>query len=289
MPSNTFSLFSLLPTELRQQIWHHSMPTTTTLHIQEIADFEVTAISSPPGQALASKEAREAYVAANFTAYGISTTEDWAESYINEETTLQLVITPPPKPTKDLHITWSALYETLFDALKAVKHLHIVCSEPERLARLWRAGEAGLVLPGESCVEGMMWDKYSVQADRDVRSSLRPDIKVSTSTSTLKESTQEVTTYELVEERTVEGYGAERTFGTTSVFRRVGEEDSQEMREWEEMVKEGGSGKGDELSEKVIAEFIKETGWKPRSSTPSSVYSPGYEMFYDGELWLTMS
>jgi hypothetical protein len=61
------------------------------------------------------------------------------------------------------------------------------------------------------------------------------------------------------------------------------------VRAWEEMVKEGGSGKGDELSEKVIAEFIKETGWKPRSSTPSSVYSPGYEMFYDGELWLTMS
>jgi hypothetical protein len=263
------------------------MPTTTTLHIQEGADFEVTAVSNPPGQALACKEARNIYLAANYKAYGIGTTEDWADIYINEENTLQVIITPPPKATKDLHITWKALSETLFDALKAVKHLHIVCSEPERLVRLWCAGEAGLMLPGESCVGETIWDKGSVAADREVRSSLRADIQVSISTSTLEESTQEVTTFELVEERSVEGYGNERKFGTTSVFRRSGEEGSQEVEEWEEMVAEGGRSQGEELSEKAIARFIQETGWKPRSSTPSSIYSGDDEIFYDGELWLT--
>jgi hypothetical protein len=286
MPSNTFSLFSLLPTELRQQIWHHSMPTTTTLHIQEGADFEVTAVSLPLGQALASKEARNIYLAANYKTYGICTTEDWADIYINEESTLQLIITPPLKATKDLHITWKALSETLFDALKAVKHLHIVCSEPERLVRLWCAGEAGLVLPGESCVGETMWDKGSVAADREVRSSLRADIKVSIGTSTLEEITQEITTFELVKERSVEGYGDERKYGTTSVFRRPGEEGSQEVEEWEEMVAEGERSQAEELSEKAIARLIQETGWKPRSSTPSSIYSGGDEMFYNGELWL---
>jgi hypothetical protein len=40
------------------------------------------------------------------------------------------------------------------------------------------------------------------------------------------------------------------------------------------------------LTGKAIAQFIQETGWAPRSSTPSSVYT-GEEMVYDGELWLT--
>jgi hypothetical protein len=61
MPSNTFSNFSLLPLELRNQIWSESMPTTTTIHIREGADLEVTAISPPPGQHLTGKEARAVY------------------------------------------------------------------------------------------------------------------------------------------------------------------------------------------------------------------------------------
>jgi hypothetical protein len=46
---------------------------------------------------------------------------------------------------------------------------------------------------------------------------------------------------------------------------------------------------GEALTEEAIARFIQDTGWKPKSSTPSSVYSGDEELYYDGELWLTVS
>jgi hypothetical protein len=53
---------------------------------------------------------------------------------------------------------------------------------------------------------------------------------------------------------------------------------------------EGEEAKGGEaLTEEAIARFIQETGWKPKSSTPSSIYSGDEALYYDGELWLTVS
>jgi hypothetical protein len=282
-----FPLFSRLPTELRTQIWQQSMPRTTTLHIQEGADIDITAVSSPPGQALACKEARAAYLSAGFKTYSIYTVEDWTDIHINEDTTLQLIITPPHKPSKNLNITWTELGTVLGDALKVIKHLRIVCKEPERLVRLWCAGEAGLVCPGETHWGGYLWNKDTITSDRDVRGWMRPDITVSVSTS---ESSQEViATYELVQERIVD----DSSFSTTNILRLISSDDEfesrQEVAAWENFVAEcQEESQGDALTEKAVAQFIQETGWTPRSSTPSSVYT-GEEMFYDGELWLTMA
>jgi hypothetical protein len=265
------------------------MPRTTTLHIQEGADIDITAVSSPPGQALACKEARAAYLSAGFKTYSIYTVEDWTDIHINEDTTLQLIITPPHKPSKNLNITWTELGTVLGDALKVIKHLRIVCKEPERLVRLWCAGEAGLVRPGETHWGKMLWDKDSITSDRDARGWMRPDITVSVSTS---ESTQEIiATYALAQERVVDS-SSTSSFTTTNVLRLIRADDEfescQEVAAWENFVAEcQEESQGDALTEKAIAQFIHETGWAPRSSTPSSVYTGEEEMVYDGELWLT--
>jgi hypothetical protein len=261
------------------------MPRITNLHIQEGADIDVTAVSSPPGQALACKEARAAYLSTGFKTYSIYTVEDWTDIHVNEDTTLQLIITPPHKPSKNLNITWTELGTVLGDALKVVKHLRIVCNEPERLVRLWCAGEAGLVRPGETHWGEYLWDKDTITSDGDVRGWMHPDITISASTS--ESSQEDIATYELVQERIVDDSG----FSTTNILRLIGSDDEFESRQevavWETFLAEcQEESQGDALTGKAIAQFIQETGWAPRSSTPSSVYT-GEEMVYDGELWLT--
>jgi hypothetical protein len=262
------------------------MPRTTTLHIQEGADIDVTAVSSLPGQALACKEARAAYLSAGLKTYSIYTVEDWTDIHVNEDTTLQLIITPPHKPSQNLNITWTELGTMLGDALKVVKYLRIVCNEPERLVRLWCAGEAGLVRPGETHWGETLWDEDSIRSDRDVRGWMRPGITIPVSTS---ESSQEVVAaYELGQERVVDS--STSSFTITNVLRLIGTDDEscQEIAAWETFLAEcQEENQGDALTEKAVAQFIQETGWAPRSSTPSSVYTGEEEMVYDGELWLT--
>jgi hypothetical protein len=262
------------------------MPRITNLHIQEGADIDVTAVSSPPGQALACKEARAAFLSAGFRTYSIYTVEYWTDIHVNEDTTLQLIIMPPSKPSKNLNITWIEVGTVLGDALKVVKHLRIVCEEPERLMRLWCAGEAGLVRPGETHWGEYLWDKDSITSDRDVRGWMRPDITVSNSTS--ESSQEDVATYELGQERVVDSTSS--SFTTTNVLRLIGtvDESCQEVAAWETFLTEcQEESQGDALTGKAIAQFIQETEWTLRSSTPSSVYMGEVEMFYDGELWLT--
>jgi hypothetical protein len=139
----------------------------------------------------------------------------------------------------------------------------------------------------------IIFSKESVQEAREVREGLRADLKVSCSKASLEEisqeSKEEVQEWELVEERVVEGFGLERKFSTTKVFKLVGKEQDREVEEWEDMLKEDAQGEkeGDALTEKAIEQFVRETGWKPRSAVPSSIYS--VEVVYDGELWLTVA
>jgi hypothetical protein len=292
MPSNTFTLFPLLPKELRTMIWHYSMPTIITAHIQEGADIDVTRVSSPPGQALACKEARTAYLSSGYAPYSIYTAEgDWADIHVNQASTIQLVITP--SSSKNLNITWTELSVLLHAALPLISKLHIVCSQPARLVRLFGAPEAGLVHPGQTHWGEEMYGKEVCASEREVRESLNPGLRVSTSTAMLEELGPEGTVeeWEVVRERVVEGFGHESAFGTSVVLRRVGcGEESREVQVWEEMLRSGGEENGgEELTEKAIARFTQETGWTPRSSTPSSIYSGDEEMYYDGELWLSRS
>jgi hypothetical protein len=154
--------------------------------------------------------------------------------------------------------------------------------------RLWCAGEAGLVCPGETHWGEYLWNKDTITSDRDVRGWMRPDTTISISTS---ESSQEViATYELAQERVVDS--STSSFTTTNVLHLIGSDDEfesrQEVATWESFVAEcQEESQGDALTEKAIAQFIQEIRWTPRSSTPSSVYTGEEEMFYDGELWLT--
>lgn len=232
------------------------------------------------------------YVESGYTPYSVYAMDDWAAIHLNKDSALQLVISPSSSPKANLNVTWTELRGLLGDALLAVKKLHIVCSRPERLVRLWAAPEAGLVRPGASHWDEDLWCKETVASDREIRGLMQPDLKVTTSVVTLEElergCEEEVEERELVSERVVEGFGPEAKFSDTKVLRLVGEEESEEVGDWEDLVGNVSAEKhGDELSEKAMERFIQEEGWKPRSTTPSSEYSVPVE--YDGELWLTVS
>jgi hypothetical protein len=319
MSSSTFCFFPQLPTELRNKIWHHSMPTITTIHISEGADLDVTSISAPPGQQFANKEAHKAYVSSGLKGYAIYTIEDWADMYVNEDTTIQLIITPPQNPTTNLYITWTALEEILHAALPVVKKLHIVCSQPERLVRLWMLPEGGLIHVGQThWNKPFFFGEQGVLSDQKYRESLRTELKVTTSSATLDELAQGsqagVQMWEMVEEQVIEGFGPEAEIKRTKGFKLVGGEEEREMeegflrgvglmtkgfemsgghedariKEWEDMMSGAGEkNEGELLTEKAMERFLHETEWKPKKSTPSSIYS--VDVVYDGELWLTVA
>ncbi|KAH7091329.1 hypothetical protein FB567DRAFT_272198 [Paraphoma chrysanthemicola] len=297
MSSITFYPFSRLPLELRNQIWAYSMPTTISISIKEGVDMEVTSVSAPEiGQMLATKESRDAFLRGKFSGpVGTYSTEveDYVDFWVNEDTTLQLVISPSSGPT--LHITWTDLDFMLPGVLRAIKKLHVACSQPERLARLFSMPEGGLVSPGNShWDEDDMWLKETVASDRKCRESFQQELKVTTGVATLEEisngSEEEMKEWELVGEEVVKGFGLETQFSTTKAFALAGAEKEVEVKEWREMREKVGEevGGGVALTEEAIARLIQETGWEPRSSTPSSLYSGDEKMYYDGELWLTV-
>jgi hypothetical protein len=162
------------------------VPSTTTIHIREGVDLDVTFVSPPPGQALATKEARAAYLSKAYKPYSIYTVDDWVDIHVNEESTIQVVITPSGNPKANLNITWMELQVVLHEALPVVKGLHVVCSKLERLFRLWMLPEGGLVAPGKSHWNGDLFGKEVVASDREYRESLRDYLQVTTSVSTLE-------------------------------------------------------------------------------------------------------
>jgi hypothetical protein len=214
--------------------------------------------------------------------------------HICPATTIQLIITPAENPKANLNITWTELEILLYKALPEVKSLHIVCSKPERLVRLWMLPEAGLVGVGQShFFEDFFFGSEGVASDRAYWETFHPSLVASTSAATLEElalgSPAPVTTWQLADEAILEGFGPEAIIKTTKAFKLVGQEEEEEteVEGWEELGPVEAGNKGAELTEEAIAKFLQETEWQPKSFTPSSVYSGDAELYYDGELWLT--
>jgi hypothetical protein len=87
-----------------------------------------------------------------------------------------------PSKSASLNITWTDIWGVLGDALPATNRLHIVCSKPERLARLYMAEEAEYLGVGQSCVEGGLFNNAeTVSGERKTRESLHA-LKKSTRT-----------------------------------------------------------------------------------------------------------
>jgi hypothetical protein len=204
--------------------------------------------------------------------------------HVNQESVLELVIPPPKTSNANLNITWTELGFQLHDILRIVKRVKFACEEPERLTRLWVGSEEGLIRPGGTHWDETLFTTESIKGDRDAKESLREGFRVEVC---VREGDEEE--WELKEERVVKGYGLERRFYTIRVFKRVGEEVDREVEEWEGFVKgnEGVEKKRDALTKEAIKQFVRETGWKPRSSVTSSIYSG--DMVYDGEVWLTVA
>jgi hypothetical protein len=106
--------------------------------------------------------------------------------HICPATTIQLIITPAENPKANLNITWTELEILLYKALPEVKSLHIVCSKPERLVRLWMLPEAGLVGVGQShFFEDFFFGSEGVASDRAYRETFHPSLVATTSAATL--------------------------------------------------------------------------------------------------------
>lgn len=201
------------------------------------------------------------YVEAGYTPYSVYAMEDWAAIHLSKDSVLQLVIAPSNSPKANLNVTWTELRGLLGDALLAVKKLHIVCSKPERLVRLWAAPEAGLVRPGASHWDDEdLWCRETVVTDRECRGVMNSELVVTTSVKTLEElggSEEGVEVRELVRERVVEGFGPEAKFSDTKVLRLAGGEKEAEVEEWEALVGDvEGLKIGDELSEKALERVV---------------------------------
>lgn len=113
----------------------------------------------------------------------------------------------------------------LGDALPAAKTLHIMCSQPERLARLWMLPEAEVVAVGESCVEKGLFGSEVVASDRAVREMLDRELRVTCSKRYVGEGEGvEMECWGLVDERVEEGFGEGAGVFSTRAFVRVGEE-----------------------------------------------------------------
>jgi hypothetical protein len=82
--------------------------------------------------------------------------------------------------------------------------------------------------------------KESVASDQRHRESFQSESIVTTSMATLEEIAQGiqevVKTWELREERVLDGFRHDANIGTTGAFKSVGDENYREIEEWEEML-----------------------------------------------------
>jgi hypothetical protein len=156
---STFTNFSALPKELRDMIWHQTAPTVATLFFSE-DEHLVTHISAPPSLTTTKEAQTTALSWKKLTKYPIWGPEDWEDLYFDAETMiLQLIINPTTSKSDDAsNITWTDIWSMLEDALIAVRKLHVVCSKPGRLARLFMSEEGEYVGVGQSCVESGLFN-----------------------------------------------------------------------------------------------------------------------------------
>ncbi|KAF2853830.1 hypothetical protein T440DRAFT_417893, partial [Plenodomus tracheiphilus IPT5] len=176
---SSFHHFSRLPTEIQEQIFSLSKPTTTTIHLLE-DEFEITAVSPAPSPLTTTRSSRTVAKSWGLSSFPLWTQDDWQDIFLHpEDSILQLVVSPSRMAA--LAITWTELHAVLGDALPAVQKLHIVCSESERLARLWMLPEGELVGVGESCVERGSFGKEVLASDREMREQLHAHLTVTVS------------------------------------------------------------------------------------------------------------
>jgi hypothetical protein len=153
---STFTPFSRLPMELRNLVWQASKPTTATVEFDE-DEYQVTSISPPSALLTTSKEARATALSFSLQKSPLWGPEDWEDLAVDPENTILEIVIRPSK-SASLNITWTDIWGVLGDALPATSRLHIVCSKPERLARLYMAEEAEYLGVGQSCVEGGLFN-----------------------------------------------------------------------------------------------------------------------------------
>ncbi|KAJ5055147.1 hypothetical protein J3E74DRAFT_228070 [Bipolaris maydis] len=291
MPS--FTLFSKLPKELREQIWLKSLP-TTTVEFNE-AEFDVTAISPPLPHLLTSKEAQATALSSlSPSPFPIWGPEDWETLLLDgEKMTLQVII--HPSKSASLTITWTDVWSVLGDALLAAQSLHFVCREPERLARLFMLEEKEWLGVGQACNEaGLFMNGESVAGERTTREALWKGVTVTASKHTVEEIERgegrgEVEVWKLGEQRFSRGFGEKREVVTTRGFERVDVEWDEgasvaqihraakafEPRggmalEEEEEEEEGAMQRSVELTEDAITRHVEECEriWPPEPRAP---------------------
>lgn len=286
---STFTLFPKLPKELRDAVWQASMATTATVEFDE-DEYMVTSISSPAALFTTSKEAQATASSSSHQKFPIWGPEDWEDLAIDPESTiLEIVIKPSKSAT--LNITWTDIWGVLGDALPATKRLHIACTQPERLARLYMAEEAEYLGVGQSCVEaGLFNNAETVSGERKTRQSLHTHLTVTASKHTVEEidqnaSEKEVTVWKMTK-HTFSEFGPEAKVSASKGLARVevdnackmsvkqlhdaartfalpAEEGEGEVSGVEEEVEEKS---GAELTEDAIAKHLECQGlWPPKA------------------------
>ncbi|OWY56404.1 hypothetical protein AALT_g10908 [Alternaria alternata] len=199
---STFTPFSRLPMELRNLVWQASKPTTATVEFDE-DEYQVTSISPPSALLTTSKEARATALSFSLQKFPIWGLEDWEDLAVDPENTILEIVIRPSK-SASLNITWTDIWGVLGDALPATSRLHIVCSKPERLARLYMAEEAEYLGVGQSCVEGGLFNNAETVSEIDQNA-----------------SEKEVTVWKITDQDTSDDFGPEAKIFTTRGLARV--------------------------------------------------------------------
>jgi hypothetical protein len=199
------------------------MATTATVEFDE-DEYQVTSISPPSALLTTSKEARATALSSSSSLqkFPIWGPEDWEDLAIDPENTILEIVIRPSK-SASLNITWTDIWGVLGDALPAISRLHIVCSKPERLARLYMAEEAEYLGVGQSCIEGGLFNNIeTVSGERKTRESLHAHLTVTASKHTVEDieqnaSENEVTVWKMANYN-FSGFGPEaKVFASRSL------------------------------------------------------------------------
>jgi hypothetical protein len=284
--------------ELRDFVWQASKPTTATVEFDE-DEYQVTSISPPSALLTTSKEARATALSFSLQKFPIWGPKDWEDLAIDPKNTILEIVIRPSKSTSP-NITWTDIWGVLGDALPATNRLHIVCSQPERLARLYMAEEAEYLGVGQSCVEsGLFNNAETVSSERKTRQSLHAHLTVTASKHTVEEinlnaSGKEVTVWKIADQDISDDFGPKANFFTTRGLARVEVDNTSYMsveqlhnaartfalpvREGMERDVSGGEEvevevvkSGVELTEDAVARHLEECVrlWAPKAKDPN--------------------
>lgn len=282
-------------------IWLQCLPKTATIEFNE-AEFDVTNISPQTPFLFTSKEAQATALSSlSFTQFPIWGPEDWENLSLDaQKMILQIIIHPSKSPS--LSVTWADIWSVLGDALLAIKQLHLVCRQTERLVRLFMLEEAEWLGVGQACNEdGLFTNGESVSGERKTRESLQAQLTVTMSKYTVDEFEEqtlrdEVTVWKLVDEKVDVTFEPKANHSSTKAFSRVEVESTSRTSLWqlhsaakspkmsaqvvgeEEEEEEEEEAMGEEvekseveLTEEAVAKYLEECArlWAPEPKDPS--------------------